>query len=192
VALFVPRRVSRVRGALLAFDRAFERRLDRHRGPALDHVMYPLSSAADHSMVWHAAGLLRAMRTADPVFAVRFSAAMGVESFLTNVVIKSAFQRIRPHRGPDIPLLYGLRRPITSSFPSGHATASFCAATLLAKGSRAAPAWYVLASAVAVTRVYVRLHHPSDIAAGAALGVGLGLALRSMLPPPPPEPEEPG
>ena len=84
-------------------------------------------------------------------------------------------------------MLYGLRRPITSSFPSGHATAAFCAATLLSKGSRAAPLWYVLAAMVASTRVYVRLHHTSDIVAGAALGVVLGRALRPLLPPSPRE-----
>jgi undecaprenyl-diphosphatase len=165
-------------------DDALERRVDAHANPTLDHLAYPLSSAADHSMIWHAAGLARAIRTGDPTFAVRFSAAMGVESLLTNVAVKSVFRRLRPHRPIDAPLLYGLRRPITSSFPSGHATAAFCAATLLAKDSRAAPAWYVLAAMVAATRVYVRLHHASDVIAGAALGIALGHALRPVLPEP--------
>jgi undecaprenyl-diphosphatase len=95
--------------------------------------------------------------------------------------VKSAFRRLRPQRPSDAPLRYGLRQPITSSFPSGHATAAFCAATLLAKGSGAAPAWFALASLVAATRVYVRLHHASDVVAGAAFGVVLGTALRPML-----------
>jgi undecaprenyl-diphosphatase len=172
---------------LFALDDAIERRVDAHQGPVLDKIAYPLSSAADHSMLWHAAGLVRAIRTGDPAFAVRFSAAMGVESFVTNVVIKSVFRRLRPHRPLDAPLLYGLRRPITSSFPSGHATAAFCAATLLAKDSQAAPAWYVLASMVAATRVYVRLHHASDVIAGAALGIALGYALRPVIPASPEE-----
>ena len=55
---------------------------------------------------------------------------------------------------------------MTSSFPSGHATAAFCAATLLGGGA----GWYALAAAVAATRVYVRLHHASDVLAGAAFG----------------------
>jgi undecaprenyl-diphosphatase len=183
VARFAPSRSREARRALSGLDEAIDRRLDAHRSPFLDHVNYPLSSAADHSLLWHVAGLARALSTGDPAFALRFSAAMGVESFLTNVVIKSAFERVRPHRPSEAPLLYGLRRPITSSFPSGHATAAFCAATLLARGSRTAPLWYVLAAMVASTRVYVRLHHTSDIVAGAALGVALGYALRPLLPP---------
>jgi membrane-associated phospholipid phosphatase len=39
------------------------------------------------------------------------------------------------------------------------------------------PGWYTLAAAVASTRVYVRLHHASDVAAGAAFGLVLGSAL---------------
>jgi undecaprenyl-diphosphatase len=157
-------------------DAAAERWFDRVRGTVVDHVAYPLSSAADHSMLWHAAGILRAMRTGDPMFAARFSAAMGIESFATNVVIKSVFERVRPHRPIDAPMLYGLRRPITSSFPSGHATAAFCAATLLGGGP-----WYALAGAVAASRVYIRLHHASDVAAGAAIGLAMGLAFRRFV-----------
>jgi undecaprenyl-diphosphatase len=183
VAFLAPSQTSRARRKLFAIDAAIERRVDAHETPTLDHIAYPLSSAADHGMLWHAIGLARAIRTGDPMFAARFSSAMAVESFVTNVVVKSVFRRIRPHRPIDAPLLYGLRRPITSSFPSGHATAAFCAATLLAKGSRSALPWYVLASMVASTRVYVRLHHTSDIVAGAALGVGLGYALRPLVAP---------
>ncbi len=83
--------------------------------------------------------------------------------------MKAAFNRVRPVDYADIVFRHGLRRPITSSFPSGHATAGFCAATLLGGGP-----WYVAAAAVAATRVYVRLHHASDVVAGAALGLALG------------------
>src|SRR4029079_19252163 len=38
--------------------------------------------------------------------------------------------------------------------------------------------WYAAAAAVASTRVYVRLHHASDVVAGAALGFALGAAVK--------------
>jgi undecaprenyl-diphosphatase len=170
------------RAAVRRFDASVDRWVDRHRSPRLDPFFYALSSAADHSLLWHAVGAVRAVGRRDPKSALRFSAAMGIESALTNGVIKSAVRRIRPDESPthtpdDGPLPYGLHRPITSSFPSGHATAAFTAATLLARGRRTAPAWFALAALVAGSRVYVRMHHASDVLAGAALGLALGRVL---------------
>jgi undecaprenyl-diphosphatase len=160
-----------------AFDEAVDRAIDQFRSPTVDAIVYRLSSAADHSLLWHVCGVAQSLvRGGDVRRAARFSAAMGVESVLTNGAVKSVFGRMRPADYESIDFRHGLHRPITSSFPSGHATAAFCAATLLGGGS-----WYALAGAVAATRVYVRLHHASDVAAGAALGLALGVALRPLV-----------
>jgi len=55
------------------------------------------------------------------------------------------------------------------------------AATLLSEGTGAAPAYFALASLVAASRVYVRMHHASDTLAGAVLGVALGSGLRPFV-----------
>ncbi|MDQ1468499.1 MAG: hypothetical protein QOH10_2914 [Actinomycetota bacterium] len=167
-----------MRATIVRWDLAIDRRLDRVRGPALDAIAYPLSSAADHSLLWDVCGTLTAIERGDDLgFATRFVAAMGLESLLTNGVVKTAFRRVRPAAYEDLVFSYGLRRPITSSFPSGHATAAFCAARLLGDGA----GWYTLAVAVASTRVYVRLHHASDVVAGAAFGLVLGSVLRRFV-----------
>ena len=83
---------------------------------------------------------------------------------------------------PEEPLPYGLHRPVTSSFPSGHATSGFTAASLLGQGRRTQPLYYALAGLVAFSRVYVRLHHGSDIVAGSALGLGFGRVARRVVP----------
>jgi undecaprenyl-diphosphatase len=159
-------------------DAAVDRALNRIRGPAVDGIVYRLSSAADHSLLWHTCGAAVALaRGGDTQFAARFAVAMGAESLLTNGVVKTMFRRVRPAHYDDIDFHHGLHRPITTSFPSGHATAAFCAATLLGGG----PGWYTLAAGVAATRVYVRLHHASDIAAGAAFGLALGFAARRFV-----------
>jgi len=171
-----------------AFDAAVAEWLDRIRTPALDRFCYGLSSAADHSLLWFAVGGFRAARRASPRIALRFGGALAFESVLTNGFIKSAFGRVRPpgHHDdpPEGPLPYGMRRPITSSFPSGHATAAFTAVTLLAADSprSARPFWYALATLVAASRVYVRMHHASDVIVGAALGLALGRVIHRVLP----------
>jgi len=165
------------------FDERVDKWLEPHRSPLLDRIFFGLSSAADHGLVWHVFGIIRAITTRDIGFVLRFGKALGYESLLTNGVIKQFFGRTRPseHYENTDPLPYGMRRPITSSFPSGHAATAFMAAFVLSRGKRTAPAWYVLASLVAFSRVYVRLHHASDVIAGAALGLALGPIARRIV-----------
>src|SRR5690242_4209717 len=82
--------------AVRAFDAAVERALEPLRGPVLDRCMYTLSSAADHSLLWFGIGGIRALRRGDLEFAVKFGISMGLESALTNGLVKSAFRRVRP------------------------------------------------------------------------------------------------
>jgi undecaprenyl-diphosphatase len=166
-----------------AFDLRIDTWVERIRGPKLDPVFYGLSSAADHGLLWLLIGASRAARRGEPAIALRTGAALGVESLLTNGPIKAMFRRVRPddEHPSEGPLPYGMHRPLTSSFPSGHAASAFTAATLLA-GGPATPVWFALAAAVASSRVYTRMHHTSDIVAGAALGVGLGVVARRLVP----------
>jgi undecaprenyl-diphosphatase len=168
-------------GAESRFDATVERAIDGVRNPALDHVFYALSAAADHSKLWHGLAWLRGLATGRTDDARRMSTALGIESFVTNIVVKGAIGRVRPARPTtDGPLPYGMRVPITSSFPSGHATAAFTAAVFLSEDDALAPLWYGLAGAVAFSRVYVRMHHASDVLAGAAFGFVLGRVLRRV------------
>ncbi|MGH9040699.1 MAG: phosphatase PAP2 family protein [Acidimicrobiia bacterium] len=168
-----------------AFDRVVDAWVEQHRRPALDRFFYLLSSAADHSLLWAAIGALRqAAGRGRPGSAARLTVILVVESALTNGLFKALFRRVRPVSGepPSEPLPYGLRRPITSAFPSGHATSAFTAAAFLAKGDRLGPAYHALAVAVAASRVYVRLHHVSDVVGGAALGIVFGRVARRLAP----------
>lgn len=167
-----------------ALDARVERGLAPRRTPAADRVFYGLSSAADHGLLWLSIGAIRAAVVPRHRGAfVRLAVAMGADSALTNGVIKTLFRRVRP---PDYyeegPLPFGMHRPITSAFPSGHAASAFTAASLLAEDDRLAPAYYGLAALVAASRVYVRMHHASDVVAGAAWGVAFGRLVRRKFP----------
>lgn len=169
-------------------DHAVDRWVDRHRGPVADRVFYSLSAAFDHGIGWHVIGALEAARARRKQPLLRLSITLGVESFATNVVVKSFFRRVRPiehDEGFDratVVLPYGVRMPITSSFPSGHAAAAFTAAAVLSRGPASAVAYHGLATLIAASRVYVRLHHTSDIVAGAALGSLMGGVGRRVFP----------
>jgi len=97
---------------------------------------------------------------------------------LISLGLKQGIGRERPNVAyPEPrPLVHA---PHDGSFPSGHATVSFACATVLSfYAPRAAPAFYLLAAAIAWSRVYVGVHYPLDVLGGAALGLGIAIALR--------------
>jgi membrane-associated phospholipid phosphatase len=122
--------------------------------------------------VWLVLGLAVALyrRSAQPFVLVFLAdaAAFGVSD-----MIKALVGERRPH-GYD-PLI---SLPHSSSFPSGHATVSFACATVLSVlVPRAAPAFVALAAAIAYSRLYLGVHWPGDVLAGAALGIVTALLL---------------
>jgi undecaprenyl-diphosphatase len=122
--------------------------------------------------VWLALGLALALYRRNPrpfvLVLLADAAAYGISE-----AVKAAVGEHRPQGFHPLVAL-----PHSSSFPSGHATMSFaCATVLSALAPKAAPAFVALAAAIAYSRLYVGVHWPLDVAAGAALGVATALLL---------------
>ena len=172
------------RARIDAFDTAVDQRLDRLRGNAIaDRVFYLATELGDWALVWHIIGAARGLfddEKADE--AVRLSVILGGESLLVNGVIKSFFRRTRP--AWEQPRAFRIRKPRSSSFPSGHASSAFTAAAVLGQDDPLLPLYYAIAAVVATSRVYVRIHHASDVVAGIAVGAALGRIARRVWPKP--------
>ena len=97
-----------------------------------------------------------------------------VGTYLLNTAIKGVFRRARPALD-DLPAL--IATPTALSFPSAHASSSFAAARAYSAMLPAAPL-YATAAAMGLSRVYLGVHYPTDIAAGALLGTIAGSAGR--------------
>ncbi|GIU83993.1 MAG: hypothetical protein KatS3mg008_0768 [Acidimicrobiales bacterium] len=154
----------------------------RLRGsPVFDRLFVSLTRAAEFSLLWHGLAALSAYSRERPAADwLRSALLIGAESVVVNGLVKSVFRRARP--ALDSRYEDKIRIPLTSSFPSGHSSAAFFAATVLSDGSASAAAWYGLAAAVAASRVYVGIHHASDVVAGAFLGTALGRVARRFWP----------
>ena len=147
-----------------------------------DIVFTAASRLGDFSLMWHLVNAGRGLvddRRAGQVLAL--AVALAVESLVVNQGLKRLVGRSRPTTEGDP--RFPVRQPLTSSFPSGHASAAAFTAVLLSSwdGRRAAPSWWTLAAIVAASRAYVRIHHASDVVAGMATGAALGVVARSVL-----------
>lgn len=174
----------RARRAVVAFDDAVDTGFGKLRGHrSIDRVMYAASEVGDWSLIWHVIGAGQGLLPGrDPMSAVRLSAILGVESALVNGGIKKLFRRSRPTWNLEHARPHRVRSPRTSSFPSGHASSAFTAIGVLAKDDPLWPAYAAVAVVVASSRIYVKVHHASDVVAGAALGVGLAAIANRVWP----------
>lgn len=100
----------------------------------------------------------------------------------TNLVLKNTIARPRPY-ADELSVFYSWWKEIGSgaereiySFPSGHATASFAAATAVFWCCDKRYSWtaYLLAVLIGFSRIYLVVHYASDIIGGALVGFVAG------------------
>ena len=174
-----------VRAQTVALDRAISEAVEKTETPTLDRLLVRLSDAANGSRLWlaiaAAVALLGGPRGRRA--AAEAVASIGLASAVSNLALKSA----APHRGrpeaSDGQVLPSrrVRRPTSSSFPSGHAASAFAFASTM--GEQVPVTWgplHVAAALVAYARVHTGVHYPSDVMAGALLGAMCGWTVRRL------------
>jgi undecaprenyl-diphosphatase len=119
-------------------------------------------------------------------FCLYMALIYGVNAALYNG-LKNAFHRSRPFVQEIVTLRVS---PTTAaaqrnddSFPSGHASNAFMIAALLAdRLGRGRYGWYGMASLVALSRIYLGVHYPSDVLVGSCLGLSVTWLMLSFRP----------
>ena len=144
------------------------------RNPVLDKIMIFITSLGDGGMIWIVATVLllipKKTRKAGIISAVALLGSL----LFNNMLIKNIVQRPRPYVTLET-LRIIIPRPSEFSFPSGHSSSSFAAAAVfyrLLPKKLGIPA-VVLAGLIAFSRLYVGVHYPTDVLAGALMGIAL-------------------
>jgi undecaprenyl-diphosphatase len=155
----------------LAWDRHLEHWIVGLRAGWLDWFFIGLSWIGRLGLVWVAIALVLAVLWRRPPVFLTVVVADALADGLAELG-KAIVHRHRPFEHQ--------LGPATSSwsFPSGHAATSFACATVL---SAFAPRWrvpfFLLATLIALSRLYNGVHYPTDVVAGALLGVLIALLL---------------
>jgi undecaprenyl-diphosphatase len=176
-----------IAGLVQKFDGRVDAWFEPLRGtPVVDGVAKVVTGLGDHGIMWAATTVWRARHTGpERARAVRALAIAGIESTVVNRTLKVVVGRSRPDPGDLVLTASGVpvREPTSTSFPSGHTLAAFCAVTVMGqRGDRGGNALlFTSATLVGLSRLHLRAHHASDVIGGAAIGTALGLVGRRFV-----------
>lgn len=147
---------------------------------ALDFLMPKITALGDAGAVWIAAAAAMTASKKYRKYGAAMLAALAMGVLVGNVCLKHFVARLRPCWLEQANLL--IATPMDYSFPSGHTLSSAIGAYVLTSANRKF-GWFAipLATCIGFSRLYLYVHFPSDVLAGAAIGVLIGFGAVSAL-----------
>lgn len=135
-----------------------------------DTIVPFITKLGDAGMIWICLTIILLIIPKTRKTGVIMMAALLVDVLLCNVLIKNLVARTRPFDvNTAVQLL--IAKPQDYSFPSGHTAASFASVTALyLAGEKMWKAALVLAVLIALSRLYLYVHYPTDIIGGVIFG----------------------
>lgn len=147
--------------------------VQRWRRPLWDKVMPIVTHLGDLGAVWVLLGAVLFFTTTYREEGILLVGSIALCAVVCNLMLKPLFRRSRPFQNKEADLL--IDKPMDHSFPSGHTMASFTAAAVLfGLGWPVGLIALAAAFAIGFSRLYLFVHYPSDVAAGAVFGSLLG------------------
>ena len=153
-----------------------------HGSGFINQLAKIISVVSDKGYIWIALGLF--LMIFKKTRKAGFLTLCGVAATLicNSLILKNLFDRARPFvENPSlIPFIesIGMELPTDSSFPSGHTFVSFCCAIILCMQLKKKwPFIYIFSALVAFSRIFLCVHYPTDVLAGAIIGTIIGLCI---------------
>lgn len=142
--------------------------------PVLDVFFSLITHLGDDGIFWIAIAVVMLFFEKTRKTGIMMGAALILGLIIGNGVLKNVFGRVRPYALDDamrsIDQLL-VKAPSDASFPSGHTLASFEASVvLMIRDKRFGIPALIIAMCVALSRLYLYIHFPTDVIAGAILG----------------------
>ncbi len=153
-----------------------------HGSNFFNHFFKFISIISDKGLIWIALGIVLLFFKKTRKVGLITIIGVGASFFINSLILKNIFEKARPFvENPELATFIesiGMSLPDSYSFPSGHAFSSFCCAIIIGLGLK--KNWwsfYILATLVAFSRVFLCVHYPIDVIVGAMLGTIVGVCV---------------
>jgi len=147
----------------------------------LNKLMIFFTNLGSNSAIWLFVALVCLFYKETRKAGIRTFVTVGFAALIGEGILKPIFCRIRPCEYISKNHML-IKKPITYSFPSGHATSSFAGACTLAGyfNSYLIPLVFT-ALIISFSRLYLRVHYLSDILAGIILGISCSFIIKKLI-----------
>ncbi len=166
--------------------------IDSIASPALNGIFTFITHLGDTpGIIWFVLGIILLIPRKTRKLGILLFAGLAFSSLINNVILKDLIERPRPYNvDPSVWTNAGyeyvwpglIKQSSSWSFPSGHTSTSIGAAFALLLGCRkkyfavGIPA-FILSLAIGFSRIYVKVHYPTDVIAGALVGLISAVAI---------------
>ncbi len=153
---------------------------DHLRCGFLNVVMICFSTIGTGGLIWIASSIVMIITKKHRHAGILLLICLAVCWVINDGLVKNLIQRPRPYITlTDLRVLVPLRTDF--SFPSGHTSTSFAAAYAITRSNGRRWAWvYAVAALIAVSRIYVGMHYPTDVLCGILLGTCIAAITYSL------------
>lgn len=156
--------------------RALEYISEKCKTKTLDKVMPIITMMGNLGIIWFIISTLLILKVEYRVVGIGVILALALTTIIGEGVIKHIVKRKRPFEENEEDLL--INKPITYSFPSGHTASSFAALALFIQmNSKLGLIVSPIATLIAFSRVYLKVHYPTDVIFGMMLGFTCGISV---------------
>ena len=146
--------------------------------PVADRLFYAATELGDFGLIWVLIGGTQGLGCESRLGRARLTATFAVESVVVNGVIKSFFSASAGV--PGAPALQDAHAVHHELPERAHQHRGRRRHPAVGGPAQAAPFYWAVAGVVASSRVYVRIHHASDVVGGVATGLVIGTAARAF------------
>ena len=151
------------------------------RNPVMTPILKVITTLGNGGAIWIALTVLLLLLPKTRKVGFMASLSLIGTLLINNMFLKNLVNRTRPYEVIE-GLTYLVRTPTDSSFPSGHSACAFAVACIM---FRRLPKKYgipalILAIVIALSRLYVGVHYPSDVLFGTLSGIAISYAAEAV------------